>query len=125
MKIYSVCAWRGGGASDGRFQNCVITILIIGGCALMAERPYQPRDDFSSEFNTVVSDEADRMLDMGFIDEMRFCHGGDAQRKTDLVFPATLSPTIEKLRFREFLSYSYSRFSSRKATLQKMWTKMW
>jgi ATP-dependent RNA helicase DeaD len=32
-----------------------------------------------SSFGTVVLDEADRMLDMGFIDDMRFILGEDAQ----------------------------------------------
>jgi superfamily II DNA/RNA helicase len=49
------------------------------------------------EFTTVVLDEADRMLDMGFINDMRFLMAGMAKERQTLFFSATLSPEIEKL----------------------------
>ena len=51
-----------------------------------------------AEFNTVVLDEADRMLDMGFIDDMRFILGktNDSKRHT-LFFSATMDKSIERL----------------------------
>jgi superfamily II DNA/RNA helicase len=55
------------------------------------------------EFATVVLDEADRMLDMGFIHDMRFVMEGMPKPRHTLLFSATLSPTIEKLTS-EFLN---------------------
>lgn len=50
-----------------------------------------------SEFKTVVLDEADRMLDMGFIGDMRFIMEMMPQDRHTLFFSATLSSEIEKL----------------------------
>ncbi len=50
-----------------------------------------------SRFSTVVLDEADRMLDMGFIHDMRFILSHMAQRRHTLFFSATMSRDIEKL----------------------------
>lgn len=50
-----------------------------------------------SEFNTLVLDEADRMLDMGFINDMRFVMDRMPKERHTLFFSATVSPEIEKL----------------------------
>ena len=50
-----------------------------------------------AEFNTVVLDEADRMLDMGFVNDMRAIMGGMPKGRQTLFFSATLSSDIEKL----------------------------
>jgi ATP-dependent RNA helicase RhlE len=50
-----------------------------------------------SGFGTVVLDEADRMLDMGFIDDMRFILSKMRAERHTLFFSATLSRDIEKL----------------------------
>ncbi len=50
-----------------------------------------------SAFNTVVLDEADRMLDMGFIPDMRAILGQMPKGHHTLFFSATLSREIEKL----------------------------
>jgi len=55
-----------------------------------------------SGFKTVVLDEADRMLDMGFINDMRFMMAKMPTPRHTLFFSATLSPEIEKL-IHEFL----------------------
>jgi len=50
-----------------------------------------------STFNTVVLDEADRMLDMGFINDMRSILARIPKERHTLFFSATMSPEIKKL----------------------------
>jgi superfamily II DNA/RNA helicase len=47
--------------------------------------------------NRVVLDEADRMLDMGFINDMRFVLERITKDRQTLCFSATMSPTISKI----------------------------
>jgi len=54
-------------------------------------------------FNTVVLDEADRMLDMGFVNDMRFMMSQMASARHTLFFSATMSREIEIL-IKEFLT---------------------
>lgn len=49
------------------------------------------------DFNSVVLDEADRMLDMGFIPDMRYIIGKMPKDRQTLFFTATMSRDIEKL----------------------------
>ncbi len=49
------------------------------------------------DFDTIVLDEADRMLDMGFIDDMRQILGAMPVEKHAMFFSATFSPEIKKL----------------------------
>lgn len=56
-----------------------------------------------SSFGTVVLDEADRMLDMGFIDDMRLILSKMNKERHTLFFSATMSKEIERL-IGEFLS---------------------
>jgi len=55
-----------------------------------------------SEFKTVVLDEADRMLDMGFVADMRFIMEGMPKDRHTLFFSATLSSDIERI-IKDFL----------------------
>lgn len=48
-------------------------------------------------FDSIVLDEADRMLDMGFIDDMRSILGAMPESKQGLFFSATFSPEIKRL----------------------------
>lgn len=50
-----------------------------------------------AKFNNVVLDEADRMLDMGFINDMRLLLSMTPEKRQTMFFSATFSPAIEKL----------------------------
>ncbi len=56
-----------------------------------------------SEFGTIVLDEADRMLDMGFVNDMRYVMSKMQAKRHTLFFSATLSKEIEAL-IGEFLN---------------------
>lgn len=55
-----------------------------------------------SGFKTVVLDEADRMLDMGFINDMKLLMAKMSKDRHTLFFSATLSPEIDRL-IKDFL----------------------
>jgi superfamily II DNA/RNA helicase len=55
-----------------------------------------------SEFSTLVLDEADRMLDMGFVGDMRYVVRGMPKKRHTLFFSATLTREVEGL-IHEFL----------------------
>lgn len=101
LRIFSVVAV--GGASIGpqirglKMQHNVI-VGTPGRLKDLIERGFihLPR------FNTVVLDEADRMLDMGFINDMRAIMGKMPHNRHTLFFSATLSPDIERL-IKDFL----------------------
>ena len=56
-----------------------------------------------AEFRTIVLDEADRMLDMGFVDDMRFIMSKMAPNRQTLLFSATITSEIDRL-IKEFLT---------------------
>lgn len=101
MKLFSVCCI--GGAPIGRqiselrYHNNFI-IGTPGRLKDLMERKFLNL----TGFNTVVLDEADRMLDMGFIDDMKFMMGKMPKERHTLFFSATLSKDIERL-IKDFL----------------------
>ncbi len=101
MKMYSVCCVGGASLSkqinDLRYQYNFI-IGTPGRLKDLIDR----KMIFLKEFNTIVLDEADRMLDMGFVNDMRAVMAGMPKDRQTLFFSATLSPEIEKL-IHEFL----------------------
>ena len=101
MKIFSVCCV--GGANIGRqiselrYHNNFI-IGTPGRLKDLIER----KNLKLTGFNTVVLDEADRMLDMGFINDMKFMMAQMPKERHTLFFSATMSPEIAKL-IKDFL----------------------
>jgi len=101
MRIFSVCCV--GGASMGRQISQLRNQynFIIG-------TPGRLKDHIEhgfirlANFRTIVLDEADRMLDMGFINDMRFVMAGMPKERQTLFFSATISRDIDNLIY-EFL----------------------
>lgn len=101
MRLFSVCCV--GGMSIGKqiadlHRQYNVVIGTPGRLKdLIARGKINPGD-----FATVVLDEADRMLDMGFIGDMRFIMGKMPTPRHTLFFSATLSADIQKL-IKDFL----------------------
>lgn len=96
MKIFSVCCV--GGAPIGRqiSQLKYKNNFIIGTPGRLKDLIARKLINLQA-FQSIVLDEADQMLDMGFIDDMRFIMAGMPKVRHTLFFSATLSPAIEKL----------------------------
>jgi superfamily II DNA/RNA helicase len=96
MKIFSVCCV--GGAPIGKqIRDLRYQYNFIIGTPGRLKDLIEHKMIRLSEFNTIVLDEADRMLDMGFINDMRAVMAGMPKSRQTLFFSATLSQEIEKL----------------------------
>ncbi len=101
MKMFSVCCV--GGMSIGKQISALKyhNSFIIGTPGrlkdLIDRKLIKP-----ANFKTIVLDEADRMLDMGFVNDMRFVMSLMPRDRHTLFFSATLSNDVEKL-IKEFL----------------------
>lgn len=102
LRIFSVCCVGGMSiyhqVSDLRRQYNVV-IGTPGRLKDLVDR----RAIFLNEFRTIVLDEADRMLDMGFVNDMRFIMHNMAKNRQTLFFSATTTPEIDRL-IKEFLT---------------------
>ena len=102
MRIFSVCCV--GGMNIGR----QISSLRRNKHNAIIGTPGRLRDLIKrkminlSRFNNIVLDEADRMLDMGFINDTRFIMNGLPKERQVFFFSATISYDIEGL-IKEFL----------------------
>jgi superfamily II DNA/RNA helicase len=96
MKIFSVCcvggAYIGKQLSELRYVN----EFIIGTPGRLKDLIERKAINLK-QFTTIVLDEADRMLDMGFVNDMRYLMAGMPKPRHTLFFSATLSPEIERL----------------------------
>lgn len=96
LKIFSVCcvggAYIGKQISELRYFNNFI-IGTPGRLKDLIER----RSLNLSKCKNLVLDEADRMLDMGFINDMKYVMGLMPKDRQTLFFSATLSPEIERI----------------------------
>lgn len=101
LRIYSVCCVGGVGISPQISGLRRAHNFVIG-------TPGRLRDLVDrkviklNEFRTIVLDEADRMLDMGFVADMRYIMKNMATPRQTLLFSATITSEIDKL-IKEFL----------------------
>ena len=96
MKLFSVCC-VGGIKIHGQIRElCRPCNFIIGTPGRLKDLIDRNKIK-TNEYKTVVLDEADRMLDMGFINDMKKIMSGMPADRQTLFFSATLSPEIEKL----------------------------
>lgn len=96
MGIYSVTC-VGGSPINKQIRELSRGVhFIIGTPGRVKDLIMRKRIDMNTFYN-IVLDEADRMLDMGFIPDMRFILGQMPNTKQALFFSATLSPEIRKL----------------------------
>ncbi|MCR4311214.1 MAG: DEAD/DEAH box helicase [Candidatus Taylorbacteria bacterium] len=101
LRIFSVCCV--GGAGIGRqISDLRYNINFVIGTPGRLKDLIERRHIALSSFKTVVLDEADRMLDMGFVNDMRFMMSGMPRPRHTLFFSATVSREIDGL-IKEFL----------------------
>lgn len=101
-KIYSVCCVGGANIRRQISELRYFNNFIIGTPGRIKDL-IDRKNIKLAEFNTLVLDEADRMLDMGFIDDVRFMVTRMPQVRQTLFFTATMSKEIERL-IHEFLN---------------------
>ncbi len=102
LRIYSVCCVGGVGIYNqisGLRRNHNFVIGTPGRLRDLVDRKAIHLPDFK----TIVLDEADRMLDMGFVNDMRFLMNNMAPNRQTLFFSATITSEIDKL-IKEFLN---------------------
>lgn len=102
MKLFSVCCVGGANIGAQIRELKYFNNFIIGTPGRIKDL-YQRGFIKLEKFKSVVLDEADRMLDMGFIDDMRFILSKISKDRHTLFFSATLQPEIKKL-ISEFLN---------------------
>ena len=96
MKIFSVCC-VGGVPIGKQMRDLQYQYNFIIGTPGRLKDLIERKMILLQEFKTVVLDEADRMLDMGFIADMRFIMDNMPKDRHTLFFSATLSSEIEKV----------------------------
>lgn len=101
MKIYGVCCVGGAPISKQISQLKYQYNFVIGTPGRLKDLIERKRI-FPAEFKTIVLDEADRMLDMGFVAEMRAIMNAMPRERQTLFFSATVNHDIGKL-ISEFL----------------------
>ena len=100
----STYAIYGGVEQDGQIDQ------LIGGVDLLVATPGRMFDLISQEFihidkvRTLVLDEADHMLDLGFIEDIKSIKHKLKQRHQTLFFSATINPKIKKLAYSQVRS---------------------
>ncbi len=101
MKLYSVCCVGGANIQRQIHELRYAHNFVIGTPGRLKDLIERNMIKLN-QFSTIVLDEADRMLDMGFIHDMRFVMAGMPTPRHTLFFSATMNPVIEGL-IKEFL----------------------
>jgi len=89
----------GGASIEGQIKK------LKQGCDIVAGTPGRVRDMITrgalnlSEITTMVLDEADRMLDMGFIEDIEFILKAMPSERHTLLFSATMQENVKQLAF--------------------------
>ncbi len=89
----------GGASIEGQIKK------LQEGCDIIAGTPGRVRDMITrgalnlSEITTVVLDEADRMLDMGFIEDIEFILKAMPAERHTMLFSATMQENVKQLAF--------------------------
>jgi ATP-dependent RNA helicase RhlE len=101
LNLYSVCCVGGMGIYNQISGLRRTHNVVIGTPGRLKDLVDRKAINLGS-FRTIVLDEADRMLDMGFVDDMRFIMSKMAPNRQTLLFSATITSEIDKL-IKEFL----------------------
>jgi superfamily II DNA/RNA helicase len=96
MKLFSV-ACVGGAPIMRQLKELELGVHVVIGTPGRVKDIIERGKIKMSMFESIVLDEADRMLDMGFIDDMRDILGAMPKEKQALFFSATLPKEIERL----------------------------
>lgn len=96
LHIYSACCVGGANISRQIYELRQDTSFIIGTPGRLKDLSERNRFQLS-KFSAVVLDEADRMLDMGFITDIRAMLDKTPKTRQTLFFSATMSQEIERL----------------------------
>jgi ATP-dependent RNA helicase RhlE len=102
LKIFSVCC-VGGVGIYGQISLLRRPHNIIIGTPGRLQDLVDRKIIRLAQFGTIVLDEADRMLDMGFINDMRYLMANMAPSRQTLFFSATITSEIDKF-IKEFLT---------------------
>lgn len=102
LRIFSVCCVGGMGISNQIYGLRRSHNFVIGTPGRLRDL-VDRRVLHLEEFRTIVLDEADRMLDMGFVADMRFIMAKMAPNRQTLLFSATITGELDKL-IKEFLT---------------------
>jgi superfamily II DNA/RNA helicase len=102
LNLYSVCCVGGMGIYNQISGLRRLHNIVIGTPGRLRDLVDRKAINLA-QFKTIVLDEADRMLDMGFVDDMRFVMSKMAPNRQTLLFSATITNEIDKL-IKEFLN---------------------
>ncbi len=106
-----------GGENIGRqISNLQKNPQIVVGTPGRLKDLYQRKELDFSKFNNIVLDEVDRMLDMGFVNEMRLIYKLTADDKQSLFFSATSDKRVEKIINEMSENYEFIKLSTNSPT---------